>query len=418
MKKISIFYHKKYLAYFLFIIFLLVLFFAPISSVFIAQGILGYDTQKLPIQHLEGGLIEKIYVKNGDFVKKNQDLMVIQNIKNQYERKNIRQKIISLIIQQQILHLEDRDYDEIKNNEIIHKIRYILSNLSNEEISGINYSLITYKKYLKSSLTKYKDEVKIFLIKINNIKKNINNNYKKLDYLRKKLINIKPLVEKNIISNDVFIDLSNNIIDLENNIYNLQSESNLIQKQLNIYRNDNILKISQKILDSNDQILSNYNQLNIIEDIFLRTIIKSPIDGIIENLNIQNNQIILSSTNIMNIIPKNPQLTIVAYVKNKDIDNINLNQKVQIFLTNFHEKNLPKIEGEIIYVAKDSQYNKDLGDYFFEIRVFPNLNKSELKFDLYAGVKVDIYVKNKNRNLISFIFAPIIKSLKYSFAQF
>ena len=71
MKKLQNYSHKNYFYLTLFAILLIIIFMAPISSAVIANGSLSYDNTKKNIQHLEGGIIEKLLVKNGDEVKKN-----------------------------------------------------------------------------------------------------------------------------------------------------------------------------------------------------------------------------------------------------------------------------------------------------------------------------------------------------------
>ena len=75
MKKLQNYSHKNFVYLALFGLFIILIFCAPISSAVVANGSLSYDNSKKNIQHFEGGIVEKIMVKNGDQVKKNQEII-------------------------------------------------------------------------------------------------------------------------------------------------------------------------------------------------------------------------------------------------------------------------------------------------------------------------------------------------------
>ncbi len=66
MKNLRNYSYKNYIYLALFAILLLLIFFAQISSAIVSDGVLSYDDAKRNIQHLEGGIVENILVKNGD----------------------------------------------------------------------------------------------------------------------------------------------------------------------------------------------------------------------------------------------------------------------------------------------------------------------------------------------------------------
>lgn len=43
---------------------------APLASAAVSIGMVSADLNKKTVQHLEGGIVEEILVKNGDFVKR------------------------------------------------------------------------------------------------------------------------------------------------------------------------------------------------------------------------------------------------------------------------------------------------------------------------------------------------------------
>ena len=72
---------------------------APINSYIIAAGKIIVSSEKKIIQHLEGGIIEEIKINEGDFVDKNQELIILDNKKIKVQIKQTQESIKSLILQ-------------------------------------------------------------------------------------------------------------------------------------------------------------------------------------------------------------------------------------------------------------------------------------------------------------------------------
>lgn len=419
MKKLQNYSRKNYFYLALFTLFIIIIFTAPISSAVVANGSLSYDNNKKNIQHFEGGIVEKLLVKNGDEVKKNQEIIRLSSLKNNADKKIIQWKLLSMILQKQFLELEGKGIDRINNEQLGNKIKFLINNFSNNEKNEFTYLVANSQQYLKATINKYIKDIEIFEYKKNNLLENVEICKKKLKIVRNQILIYKDFVGENILNQNTLFDLQKLEFDLIAQIINYGNEINIIDNQKSSFRAENIAKITQKILETTFEININLQQIKIANDIFQRSVILSPIDGFVENLKIfSSGEIIESGKTILQIIPKNPDLVIIAKVKNVDIDNIQINQTAEIFLRNFYEKNIPKISGSIFEISKDVIFDENLRDFYFEVKIkiedFSGFLKAQ---NLSAGMAVDVFIKQKNRNIFSYIFSPIYKSILQSFNE-
>ena len=420
MKNLRNYSYRNYVSLALFIILMALIFFAQISSAVVSEGILSYDDAKRTIQHLEGGIVESILVKNGDEVKKNQEIIRLSSIKNIVDKKIIQWRLLSLILQKQLCELEGEKIDKITNIKIDNKIKFLINNFSIEEKNEFTYLLATSQKYLKATINKYINDIKIFDYKKNILFENIDLSRKKLNIIRRQIAIYEDFVNKNILSQNTLFDLQRQYFELFAQILNYKNELKIIDNQKLSFREENIIKISQKIVEVAFEIKFNQEQIKIANDIFERSTISSPIDGFIDNLKVFSiGDIVESGKNIVQIVPKNPELIVVAKIKNIDVDNIHINQNVEIFLRNFYEKSIPKISGKIFAISKDVIFDENLKDFYFEVKIKIDSNLETIRHEkLLAGMAVDIFIKQQNRNIFSYIFAPIFKSILKSFKEF
>ena len=419
MKKLQNYSAKNYLYLTIFGLFVSIIFIAPISSAVVASGSLSYDNNKKNIQHFEGGIVEKLLVKNGEEVRKNQEIIRLSSIKNIADKKIIQWKLLSMILQKQFLELEGKGIDKIDNQQIANKIKFLIKNFSTHEKNEFTYLVAHSQQYLKATINKYLNDIEILDYKKNNLLENVEISKKKLKIIRNQILIYEDFVGKNILNQNSLLDLQKQEFDVVSQIINYSNEIKIIDNQKLSFREENIAKISQKILEATLEININLEQIKIANDIFQRSVILSPIDGFVENLKISSNgEIIESGKTILQIIPKNPDLIIVAKVKNIDVDNVFINQNVEVFLKNFYEKNIPKISGSIFEISKDVIFDENFKDFYFEVKIkiedFSGFIKSQ---NLSAGMAVDVFIKQKNRNIFSYIFSPIYKSFLQSFNE-
>jgi len=420
MKKLQNYSPKNYIFIILFIAFLALLIFAPISSAVVANGVFSYDDSKINIQHFEGGIVEKVLVKNGDQVNKNQEIIRLFSLRNTVDKKIIQWKLLSLILQKQLSELESINDRKIRKDQIENEIKLIINSFSKVERNEFTYLIALSQQYLKASINKYSNEINIFNYKIKSIQKNIKFSEKKLKIIKKQIFIYKIFVDKNILNQNTLFDLQQQEIELISQISNFKNEIEIISNQKSVFREENVIRISQKIIESIFDIKINFEQMKLADDIINRSLIYSPIDGFVENLKLfSSGEIVESGKIILQIVPKYPELIVLAKVKNVDVDNIKINQNVEIFLKNFYEKKLPKITGKILTISKDIIFDENLKDYYFDVRIKIDNNIKFNEFrDITAGMIADVFIKQKNRNIISYILAPIFNSILKSFNEF
>jgi HlyD family type I secretion membrane fusion protein len=409
--------HQKNFIIIFFLIFIICCSLFPISSAVIAKGIFSYDSAKKPIKINSSAVVEKVFVKNGQKIKNGEKIMQLNSLKELTDNNIAKYKLLYSLIEQQILELENIAINNNKINELNIQNKLILKNFNQSEINEFSYILAKSQQIIKSFIEKYQNDLAILSYKKNNYLQEVNINKQKSKIILEQIIKQEIMLKNNYVDENFLNELKKQRLELIMQIKSANNNILAIEKQIKSLKNENILDISKKILENSLSININTQQLDLNQDIFKKTTINSPADGFIEDLKyFSAGDVIEFGSVIANIVPSDPQLIIVAKLKAIDIDNINFNQDIEIFLKNFYEKNLPKISGKIFFISRDAQYNENLQDYFYEIKILiSKYQNNDLK--LIAGMPVEIYILQKNRNLLSYIYSPILKSLQNSFNE-
>lgn len=403
-------------AFFIFcIIFLAWAIFLPISSAVIAQGTVNIDFNSKTIQHLEGGIIEKILVKEGQFVKKGQNLLFLNDIKAKSDQNSISTKLKTLKLQKKRLIAE-------KNNAEFNATGQDDASLTQKQL----FNARTLKKQGQELVFKEKlSEFSGILQSLKWQKKAIS---RKLTLIKSQLTMIHPLVESEDLSLTEEIDLEKQYIDTKTKELEISAQINKTKRQIAQtklemanYNNENLVEILDQLKESESEIATLTNELNKTQDLLTRSAIIAPVSGTVMNIKYHTiGAVIQSGSPIMTIIPKDKNLIIAAKIMPQDIDSVHKNMHAKVILSAYKDKKVPKLQGQVINVSGDILTEEKTGQPYYLARI--KILESELKklktdIKITPGMPAQVFVITGSRVFLDYLFAPIRDSAYKAFRQ-
>src|SRR5690606_27579216 len=136
------------------------------------------------------------------------------------------------------------------------------------------------------------------------------------------------------------------------------------------------------------------------KDIVERKIIRSPIDGIVSNIQVFSSGAVISSgMKIMDIVPQHDELIVEAKVMPKDIEGIKRGLPAKIQLSAFKSRLVPRLLGKISYVSADSSVTsaktgeQPASYYTVRVQISPKeLKRIRTDIELYPGRPAEVFI--------------------------
>lgn len=377
--------------------------FLPIESASIAEGVIVLDFNRKTIQHLEGGIIDQILVKEGQEIKQGDILLYIHDIKAKTEQQILKERLWTMQIQRKRLIAEKENKKSLDLKDYFSEVADLspADNDKLQEIADNQFRLFKAKKDKKFG------EIKV-------LEKKLKSAETKLKIFKKELAMIKPLVKEDNLP-------LQRELDLEKSIAEVDEQAETARLQIANYKNDHLSEILKEIKESDMEIVALHNQLFASKDILKRSSIIAPVAGKIMNIKYHTiGAVVPPGGEIMNIVPQNEELIIEAKVKPQDIDNVAVGMQSKIQLTAYKGKKVPKINGEVINISPDIITNEQTRESYFLARV--NISKKDIdnlknKIELYPGMPAQVFIINGSRSLISYMFTPISDSAYKAFRE-
>lgn len=396
----------------------------PLAGGAIANGIISPDGSKRTVQHLEGGIIRKLHVRDGDTVDRGQPLLLLESVQPQAshnvlvkqqlalratearldaERNNAEKitfppellktdaEMITLVAGQRELFLARRASHQAKNRILQQRIGQL-----SEQIKGLNAQVSSASRQIELILEEI--DAKRFLAK--------------RGYLPK-----PALLRMQRMEAEIGGRRGQYLASIA------QAEQQIGEAKLQLVANDaeRADKIAAKLEQVRAELAGLEEKLLASQDVLARTVITAPVSGTIVNLKFKTESgVIQPGTPILDIVPTDEKLLIDAHVSPMDIDIVNIGLKAQVQLTALSVRRTPRVDGVVRSVSADRLIDETTGQPYYLARV--EVNRADVKnadpnAELVPGMPADVLIITGQRTMFKYLFEPLFETIWKSFRE-
>ncbi len=335
--------------------------FTVVDEVTVAEGTVIPAKQEQKIQNLEGGIVKIILVHEGEMVQANQVLMQLDDTHFRLDYQQGQDKAYALQVKIALLSAI-LDHQPFVVTDAI-KIR--LPDLVNQE-QQLYASQVKELQQLQTAYVSYKKEYD----------------------------NAAPLVAQGAAS------------DVE--VLHLERQMRQGQQQINDFQAQRLQELNTAKADllSQNAILAN------LQDRLARTTIRSPVKGIVKQINIKTiGGVAQPGMELVEVVPVEDTLLVEAKVKPKDIGFLRLGQPTIVEITAYDFLSHGGLAGRVEQIAADTTVN-DKGESYYLIRVRTNKNylgASKQPLYIIPGMVAKVDIITGHKSVLNYLLKPILK---------
>ncbi|MEA3554318.1 MAG: HlyD family type I secretion periplasmic adaptor subunit [Campylobacterota bacterium] len=407
----------------IFVIFVLIggwMAFAPLANSSVAMGKVSADTNKKTIQHLEGGIVDGIFVKDGDKVKKDQILLKIKDVQ-------IKAQLDILLAQyQDSLALFNRLQSHRNNLEFI----TFSKELTDENIIKTQMSIFeTIIKTQKDEKDITKNRIVQLNKQIDGLNSLINSKENRLASLSTEVLEWEKLFQEQLVDKMRIRELKREKNMVEGDLANTISEIAKIKEQISEVKTQQLLREKEfekdnllRLVETKSKLADIKSRIIATEDTLKRTTLVSPIDGTIVGLDLHTvGGIVTPGKPLLEIVPNNSKLIVIAQVQTMDIDKVRVGLVADIMFSAFNLKQVNIIQGNVILVSADSYIDEVTGMPYYEAKIEVTSEGIETlkenNFVLVSGMPAQVMINIGNRTALSYLVKPFTEMIGKGFNE-
>ncbi len=399
---------------------------APLSSAAIAPGVISPYGSRKTVQHLEGGIIERILVEDGSDVEAGQPLVLLEDTMARASYELIRTQYFTLAAQQERLIALQTQSDDIAFPS------WLLDEARDPKVYEI---LVTQRQLLHTQKRAHDDRKAVLRQKeaqmreeINGLQAQIDGQNEQLGLIGEEIKGVQTLVNKGLERKPRLLALQRTEAELKagmgsNQALISRSEQAIGETELELIAADTILQndIAQELSQIRGELSAAGERMAASADILDRIQITAPVSGKVVELNFHTSGgIIAPGQAILDIVPQNEDLIIEAQVSPMDIDVVHEGLEAQIRLSAFSQRNLPQIVGRVTSVSADRLIDEMTGQPYFKAIIEVDrdtLAQASEDLTLTAGMPAEVMIVTGSQTFVGYLLDPIVSTFRHAFRE-
>lgn len=324
------------------------------------------------IQSLEGGIIHKLLVQEGDIVERGQQVAQLDRTKTESS----------------VLESESR----------LNAALATAARLTAE----VNGSALSFPPELDDDVELIGQEKALFLTRRESLEKGIAGLRQGIALIQRELALTQPLIKQGAASHVEVLRLQRQKNELENKVTEMQ--------------NQYVVRAREELAKANAEIEAQRSVMKGREDSLTRLTFNAPVKGIVKDIDVTTiGGVIPPNGKLMTLVPLDDQMVIEAKISPRDVAFIHPGQTALIKITAYDYSIYGGLQGEVTMISPDTLQDEVKRDvYFYRVYIRTDTNYLEnrqgKKFPIFPGMIATVDIKTGSKSILDYLLKPLNKA--------
>jgi membrane fusion protein, epimerase transport system len=398
--------------------------FAPIGSAALAPGYVAVKNNSKTLQHLEGGIVKKLLIEEGSVVIKGEVLVELDDTQIKAQREITQaQYVVAKSVEARLI-AEQAKLDQVKypgelfasHSERTLKAIKAQNDVFYSRVSAREGEQLVLKQRIEQLNSKYlglgkqKESNKALSL---SLKEEVSELQELLleGFADKRLIREKAREKMRVQS--MIAELSASLAQTQIQIGETKLQIIQLEKESEKEIASELATVQADIFDLTEKLIA-------MDDRLSRVLLRAPISGKILNLVVHTEGgVVAPAAAILDIVPKEGELTVIARVSPNDIDRIEIGFEGEIRFTAFNQKTTPKLFGSIVRLSPDRLIDEQLGIAYYQVELglLPESINDITGLELLPGMPAEVLINTGDRTFFEYLAKPVTDAFRRSFLE-
>jgi membrane fusion protein, epimerase transport system len=400
--------------------------FAPLDSAVLAIGTVKVEGNRQTLQHIDGGTVAELLVKEGDTVEQGQVLLRLDQVMLNAQLEVLEGQYYGLKALEARLVAERDGAPRISFDPGLIARRAgspeIESAMRNQEtvFEARNRSFEGQASILRQRINQVREQITGF-------RSQVRANDQMLVLIKEEAAGVKELFEKGYATKTRLLALERNVAFIEgqrgDQIAQMARANQTIgETELQIVQLDRTraAEVTEQLRDTQQRLADVEPRLRSGRETIVRTEMRAPTAGLVVGLNVFTvGAVIARGERVLDIVPKDAPLVIEAQIRPEDVDDVGPGMRLEIKMSGYKQRLLPVLHGEVTRVSADRLTDQRSGMPYFAL--IAQVDRAE--FDklpnvrVMAGMPVEIMIPLRARTALDYVIEPITRNFDRAFRE-
>jgi epimerase transport system membrane fusion protein len=390
---------------------------APLGSAALAPGSVTVEGYRKTVQHLEGGIVKSINVRDGDNISKGQILLELEDTSSRAQLETLRGQLFSALAKEARLIAERDNKTNVSYPELLTQAHE--DKRADENIRIQNQSFTIRNRSRFGEIGILKEQRSQLLAKIEGIKAQKDSRNNLANSFTKELTDFRAMLKEGYIEKQTVTELERRLAqaqgdegDFSANIATAQTQISEIALKILQIDKDFQREVIDELSKTKNELSELREKTQWLTDTVTRTIIKAPEAGMVLGLTVHTiGAVIPPGGHLLDIVPQEESLIVEAQVSPMDIDRVHIGQTTNVRFSSFKNAITPKIDGHLIRLSADRLVDEKTQNSYYLARI--EVEKTGLKeladrgLILLPGMPAEVLINTGDRTFFEYLMQPI-----------
>jgi HlyD family type I secretion membrane fusion protein len=398
---------------------------APLSSAAMAPGTVTADTNRKTVQHLDGGVVGEILVRDGDHVEAGQVLMRLDDLETRSTVTLLEGQRRAYAAQEARLLAEQRRADQLVFPASLANLRGDPDMA--EILTGQERIFDSRRASLHGRITVTHQRIAQYEAQIGALEAQLASGRGQLELIREELVGVQELADKGLERKPRLLALKRQAVDLEgeqgeyaNRI--AQAREAIAESELEIIRMeaDDQREVASDLRDVQMRMAEVKEKLSAAQVRQGRREVTAPEAGTVVHLRYFSTGAVVSPGGpILDLVPRDDRLVIEARVRPTDIDVVHVGLPARVIFNAFKMRTTPQLEGTVALVSADAMTDERTGVPYYTARIVVDAKELDKlgKRQLQPGMPAETMIVTGERTMLEYLLQPINDTFRTAFRE-
>jgi HlyD family secretion protein len=395
---------------------------APLSGAAIAPAVVAPDGFRKTVQHLEGGIVAEIRVREGSTVEAGDVLVVLDDIRARSDYGTARARLAATLAHGAALAAEQEGAaTPAFPDELLAQAEE--DPAARALVEAERASLVARRQSLVDQLAVRDGKIAQARANLASYEGSLTSIDRQIELIEEEIATVEDLLRKGLDRKPRLLALQRARADLDGQrnaaVANAAGTRELIVAT-RAEREALISGRAEEVATGLAQARASSNELRAAvqaaRDRLDRTVITAPVAGEVVDLKLRTvGGVIGPGEPVLDLVPRDQPLVIEARVSPKDIDVVHPGLMADVHLTAFHTRHLPRVRGEVLQVSGDRLTDEKTGEPYYMAKIVVDMAKVQEKtpeVHLTAGMPAEAMIITGERTMFEYLIEPIRNSFR------
>ncbi|WP_426178275.1 HlyD family type I secretion periplasmic adaptor subunit [Massilia sp. TWR1-2-2] len=405
--------------------FLLWAIFAPLDKGVPMSGTVASESSRKSVQHLTGGTIAEIHVKEGDTVKAGQVLVRMNDVLVKSQADSTLSQYYTARAAEARLLAERDGKSTIQFPPALEQER---KDPRVAAVIALQSQLFSSRKLaLQNELAAVNENIAGLKLQQRGIEESRDSKKEQLGMLKSQLEGMRDLAKDGYIARNRLLEVERSFSQINGAISEDFGNIGRIQRQVmelslrRIQRTEEFQKeVRSQLVDTQREAEALEGRVTAQAFDLKNADVVAPVDGTVVGMQVfTRGGVVSPGFKLMDIVPAGDALVAEGQLPVNLIDKVHKGLPVEMIFSAFNANSTPHIPGQIISVSADRLIDDKTGMPYYKVRarVTPEGAKMAAKLDIRPGMPVEIFVNTGERSMMSYLLKPIFDRAKTSMTE-